>query len=116
MEEAERVLRDGLDMPGADMYPLATLAYVLGLRGRTDEARAILTRLEEEARRGYVSPVAFGMAYLGLRDRDHVFEMLDRAYAERRGWLAYLTVNPALDQLHDDPRYHALVQRMGLAR
>jgi Tfp pilus assembly protein PilF len=116
LEEAERVLRDGLEVPGAGMYPLATLAYVLGRAGREGEARTVLAGLQDEARRGYVSPVAFGMIYLGVGDRDRVFEMLERAYAERRGWLAYLTVNPLLDPLRGDARFDALVERMGLSR
>ena len=63
LQEAERVLRDGLELPGGGVYPLATLAYVLARAGRPDEARDVLARLEEEARHGYVSPVAFGVIH-----------------------------------------------------
>ena len=116
LQEAERVLRDGLELPGGGVYPLATLAYVLARAGRPDEARDVLARLEEDARHGYVSPVAFGVIHLGLGDSDRVFEMMERAYAERRGWLAYLNVNPLLDSVRGDPRFNGLVRRMGLTR
>jgi tetratricopeptide (TPR) repeat protein len=114
LEEAERVLRDGLELPGAGVYPLATMAYVLARAGRPEEARVVLGRLEEDARHGYVSPVAFGMIHLGLGNSGRVFEAMERAYAERRGWLAYLKVNPLLDPLRADPRFGEFVERMGL--
>jgi len=113
-EESERVLREAQGLPGAGTYPLATLGYVLARAGRTGEARTILAQLEDRARRGYISPVAFAMIYLGLGDRSRVFDAMERMHAERRGWLAYLTVNPVLDPLRDDPRLPAMVRRMGL--
>ena len=42
--------------------------------------------------------------------------MMERAYTERRGWLAYLNVNPLLDSVRGDPRFNVLVRRMGLTR
>jgi eukaryotic-like serine/threonine-protein kinase len=114
LEEAERVLRDSQDMPGAGAYSLAVLAYVIGRAARLDEARLILRQLEDRAGRGYVSPVVFATVHLGLGDWDRVFEAIERMFPERRGWLAYLTVNPMLDSVRTDARYAALVGRMGL--
>jgi hypothetical protein len=37
---------------------------------------------------------------------------LERAYDDRRGWMAYLRVNPVLDRVRDDPRFEALARRM----
>ncbi len=36
-------------------------------------------------------------------------------YTERRGWLAYLRVEPGLDAVRDDARFTALLPRMRLA-
>ncbi|MDP3909056.1 MAG: hypothetical protein Q8Q14_01575 [Gemmatimonadales bacterium] len=36
------------------------------------------------------------------------------AYADRRGWLAYFTVNPILDSLRGHPRFEALRAKMQL--
>ncbi len=113
-DEAERVLRDAHELPGAGLYPLATLGYVLGRMGRAAEARTILTQLEDRARRGYVSPVAMAMISLGVRDWNGSMAAMERAFAERRGWMTYLTVNPIFDPLREDPRFQAMVGRMGL--
>jgi hypothetical protein len=40
--------------------------------------------------------------------------MVERAYAERRGWLAYLQVNPLVDPLRGQPGFDALLARLRL--
>jgi len=39
---------------------------------------------------------------------------MERALEERRGWLAYLRVNPLLDPLRGEPRFQALIEKMRL--
>jgi serine/threonine-protein kinase len=93
----------------------ADLGLVAALKGRTTEARAILDGLRAESRVHYVSPVAFVTLHAALGERDAAFEWLERAYADRRGWLAYLRVEPTLDGLRGDARFTALLERMRLA-
>jgi eukaryotic-like serine/threonine-protein kinase len=114
LDEAERVLRDALALPAAGAYTTAALGYVLGRAGRRAEAEALLRELEAVAQRDYVSPVAFATVLLGLDDRSGALDWAERAYDERRGWLAYLQVNPILDPLRGEPRFRDLVQRMKL--
>src|SRR2546425_3918084 len=64
--------------------------------------------------RDYVSPVALATLYLGLGEYGQALEWTERAYEERRGWLAYLKVNPLLDPLRGQPRFEALVKKMRL--
>jgi hypothetical protein len=49
-----------------------------------------------------------------LGERDRAFEWMDRAYEDRRGWLAYLKIEPMLDGVRDDPRFNRLLQRLRL--
>jgi hypothetical protein len=93
----------------------ADLGAIAALRGRTAEARAVLEALRFEARERYVSPVAFVTLHAALGEPDEAFAWLDRAYADRRGWLAYLRVEPRLDGLRSDPRLNRLLERMRLA-
>ncbi|HSA56211.1 MAG TPA: protein kinase [Gemmatimonadaceae bacterium] len=109
---AERVLREALDLPGKVPYTTASLGYVLGRSGRPDEAQALLAELQAESARSYVSPVAFATILLGLEKWDEALEWTARAADERRGWLAYLKVNPILDPVREHPGYRALVERM----
>ena len=114
MEEARRVLAEATTMPGAGTYTLATLGYVLARGGRRSEAEAILADLDAHARAEYVSPVAFATTLLGLGDVERAIDWAERAYDERRGWLAYVRVNPLMDPMRGHPRFKALVRRMRL--
>ena len=110
--EAERVLRRAVLMHGTGSYTYATLGYALARGGKLDEARGIADGLEQLREREYVSPVALATVHLGLGDLSRALDWAECAYDERRGWLAYLTVNPLVDPLRGDPRFEALVERM----
>jgi serine/threonine-protein kinase len=110
--EALRIAREATELPGAGTYTQAMLGYVLGRAGKEAEARAVLRVLEAEAQRDYVSPVAFATVFLGLGEPDRALDWTERAYEERRGWLAYLKVNPILDPVRGHARFEALVKKM----
>jgi eukaryotic-like serine/threonine-protein kinase len=114
LKEAERVLREAAAMPEAGTYTRATLGYALARSGQVGAAREILTELLSEKTRAYVSPVAFATILLGLGDVDKALDWTEIAYAERRGWLAYLRVNPLMDPMRSSPRFDALVSKMRL--
>jgi serine/threonine-protein kinase len=82
--------------------------------GRRAEAEAILAEIQEMARDRYVSPVTFAIVHIGLGNVQEALDWTERAHAERRGWLAYLKVNPIFDPLREEPRFKALVQKMRL--
>jgi hypothetical protein len=51
---------------------------------------------------------------VALGDFDLAFEGLERAHEERRGWLAYLRIEPMLEPLHGGARFQRLLERMRL--
>ncbi len=110
-EDAERAIGQAIQI-SSGTYNRATLAYLYGRTGRREEALAILRDLEALLGSIYVSPVSFATACLGLGDAERVLDWIERAYEERRGWLAYLTVNPIVDPLRGHPRFEALVAKM----
>jgi serine/threonine-protein kinase len=112
LDEAERVLREAVLMDGSSTYTTATLGYALARAGKRAEAEALLAQLEARHAREYVSPVAFATLYLGLGRLETALEWAERAHAERRGWLAYLDVNPLVDPLRGHPGFEALAARM----
>jgi tetratricopeptide (TPR) repeat protein len=113
-DEAAASFREALTNSEHDALALAGLGHVAARRGREDEARAVLQELHQRAQTRYVSPVAQAGLYVTLGERDSAFEWLERAYQDRRGWLAYLKIEPMLDGLRGDPRFNRLLERMRL--
>jgi serine/threonine-protein kinase len=112
---AETEARESLRLAPGNPAATGLLAHVAARAGRSDEARALLADLEARATQGYISPVALATAHIGLRDVDAAFTQLERTWHERRGWVAYLNVEPIMDPLRDDPRFLELRRRVRLA-
>jgi len=93
---------------------LGFLGHAYAASGRAEEARKVLDRLEKLPKRLYVSPVSVAKVYAGLGEKDHAFQWLDRAYQDRSEDLVLLRVHPMLDGLRSDPRFGALLKKMGL--
>ena len=113
-DEAERVLRQAEALDDSNFHAFATLGRLAARRGHREEAVARMNHLRELARERYVSPVDFARLAIALEDRDLAFHWIERAHAERRGWLAYLRVDPLLDFLRPDPRFAEWLKRMRL--
>jgi serine/threonine protein kinase/tetratricopeptide (TPR) repeat protein len=111
--EAITELDQAARLSGGSAQMRATLGHGYAAAGRRNEALKILNGLEEMAKQAYVSPYDIATIYNALGDQNQAFKWLDRALEERSGWLVYLKVNPILDNLHSDPRFQALLQRIG---
>jgi len=113
-DEAHASFQEAVANSEHDALSLAGLGQVAARRGRVEEARAVLQELGERAKTRYISPVAQAGLYVSLGEADKAFEWMDRAYDDRRGWLAYLKIEPMLDGIRIDPRFARLLERMRL--
>jgi DNA-binding winged helix-turn-helix (wHTH) protein/TolB-like protein/Tfp pilus assembly protein PilF len=75
-------------------------------------AQAILEELRTGGR--YVAPGELAVLYTSLGQRERAFALLEEAYAVHDPQLQYLIIEPGFDPLRDDPRYGALLERVGL--
>jgi len=91
----------------------AFLAHALARAGREEEARLILSDLLA-GRKDSHGAFGIGVVYAGLRDYDQAFAWLNKA-ADDASITAYI-VEPMFADLHRDPRYGALRQRMRLQK
>ncbi len=114
---AERVLREALALaPECGSYSKATLAYSLACTGNRSYAHQVAAELEAKTKtEEYVSPVELALVHIALGDAERALDWVEAAVDDRRGWAAYLRVNPILDPLRDEPRFKAIVQRMKFA-
>jgi TolB-like protein/Tfp pilus assembly protein PilF len=92
----------------------ALLARVYARSGQTDEARRILEELTEKSKQQWVAPYLIATAYHSLNERDQAFRWLHTAFADYDEWTICLNNDPALDELHSDPRFQDLLRRIGL--
>jgi eukaryotic-like serine/threonine-protein kinase len=113
-EEAVAALEESMRLGGRSVNHLAILAYVHGLAGRPEEARRLLGEVRESAAQGHASPIWAALVHIGLRETDLAFEWLDRAFEERDGSLVLVAASPEFVPLRKDPRFRALLERMGL--
>jgi tetratricopeptide (TPR) repeat protein len=70
--------------------------------------------IQSRARKQYVSPYDIAEQYSYLGDKEQTMNFLEAAYRERAPWLVMLQREPIFDFLHSEPRYRALVERIGL--
>jgi hypothetical protein len=73
-----------------------------------------LHELLQRSAQQYVSPYSIALLYVGLDQKDEALQWLEKAYAERSVRLINIAVHPRFASLRSDPRFAALVQRIGL--
>jgi len=95
---------------------LSLRGYVLGRRGRQDEAHAVLRTLGEVGRERYVPPYASALVHLALDEHDAAFDALERALTVRDVNLLFLTADPKWDPVRRDERFARLVERCGFEK
>ncbi len=101
--EIQQVRRSGWRMIG---LPMAYHAL-----GRAAESDAALAELIEKHEQGFAYDIAYVLAFRGEADR--AFEWLDKAVQHRDPGLARVFMEPAFDNIHDDPRWLPLLESIG---
>ena len=97
-------------------WSLARLGYAQARAGNRKEANIILDTLKQQAKRMYVPSDIVATIYVALGDHDHAFEYLQKGYEERAGWMIWIRVDPVWNPLRTDPRFTALLKKMGFEK
>ncbi len=92
------------------------LGYAYGIAGKRQQALEVLENLLEISKERYVPAYNLAMIYLGLNDLDKTFKWLEKACEERSGFLPFLKVEPMVDNLRADSRFHNLSRQIDLPR
>lgn len=111
--EADEAYRKYADL-AAEPDTLALSALIAARRGRTADASRKLSRLIEGVDRGEFAAydVASVLALLGRNDE--AFQWLGRSIDKREPAATELLQDPSLRTLRGDPRFTALLRRMGI--
>ena len=113
-QEAIAEYQQSVPLSGDSPDEPASLAYAYALSGNKKESQKLLEDLIDRSKRSYVPPTLIGTIYGCLGDKNQAFAWLDKAFDGRDFLLVYLKADPMFDPLRSDPRFPALVRRVGL--
>jgi tetratricopeptide (TPR) repeat protein len=97
----------------ADWARLLTVSCARWAQKRVPESDAALQELI--AKFGETAAYQIAEVYAYRNDKDRAFEWLERAHRQRDAGLPALRIDPLLSNLHKDPRWDAMLRKMGLA-
>ncbi|MBT8405722.1 MAG: hypothetical protein KJP18_17830, partial [Gemmatimonadetes bacterium] len=100
-----------------DLYAgIGPRALVYGRLGRAADVEAMAALLERQAREEPRMNLVMTRALIewGRGDVDAVFKRLHEAVEARLGTVVFLGTSPNWRELHDDPRFRAVVRQVGI--
>jgi TolB-like protein/Flp pilus assembly protein TadD/class 3 adenylate cyclase len=93
---------------------IASIGYVAALAGDASKARAALGELKTLSRQHYIPLHNIALVYNGLGEQSEALFWLEKACDERDVLVALLQVDPKWDSLRSNPRFVAILKRIGL--
>jgi tetratricopeptide (TPR) repeat protein len=93
----------------------SNLGRASALAGRTDAARAEIARLTELGAQDFGVAYDIALIQAALGERELALTALETALDDHSQMIGFLNVDPGLDGLRDEPRFRAVVQRLGLS-
>jgi serine/threonine-protein kinase len=94
-------------------FNTVALANAYAAAGQKAEAKQILDKLLEQTRHAYFR---IASVYVSLGDKEQALLWLEKAYDERAYVLGYVNADPMFDRLRSEPRFIALLRKMGLQK
>jgi serine/threonine-protein kinase len=90
------------------------LGYAYAISGDRPKAEQILCELEDMAKHQYVSSTAFADIHLGLGEKEKALDWLHKSYEDQESACWYLKVDPIYDSVRNEPRFQAILKKVGL--
>ncbi|OGP61356.1 MAG: hypothetical protein A2V67_16335 [Deltaproteobacteria bacterium RBG_13_61_14] len=116
-EEAVRCYLRAAELSGMpkDLNPYLASCYAL--MGKQEEARKILNKIIEYSKGNYIPSVAIAWIFSALGEKEQVFAWLEKAFRERDPFLLmFVKTLHIFDPVRSDPRYAALLRKIGLEK
>ncbi len=109
--EAIAAARKAIEHAGPSPHNLAALAAAYAEAGRTEEARGVLTELNELTSKRFVTPYHRALIQIHLGEYDAALGLLADSVAAEEPWSVWFGVEPQLDPLRADARFVELLRR-----
>jgi pentatricopeptide repeat protein len=112
--DAVSELQKAVQLSGGSAVSIANLARAYAASGRTDKAEELLNELKARSSNGYALSSELAGIYTALGDKTQAIAWIEKGYEER--FNPSVLLRPSFDPLRSDPRFKALVERIGLPR
>ncbi len=113
-DESLREYKVALNLDPNDLTFRMCVGYAYGMAGNLEEARKTLNELLALSKSRYVSPGLLYSLYFVLGEEENMFLCLEKVFEERDVNLAYLRFDTDFVKYRHDPRFIALIRKMGL--
>ena len=100
---------------GGTVHVVRGLGFLYGIAGEKARAQEVIQESKRLAKTGCSVAYATASIYAGLGEKAQAFEWLNKAYDDCCAEMTWLKWDPQLDTLRTDPRFHRLLERVGLS-
>jgi tetratricopeptide (TPR) repeat protein len=116
-QESVAALRQAHELSRGDPRPTASLGYELARTGAKADAAKLLDQLQNMSKQGlYVPPIFPAVIAAGFGDVDTVFYWLEKGFDDRITQISGIPGDYRWDGIRSDPRYAALMKKVGLRK
>ena len=100
---------------GQQPHALGHMGNIYARMGKAAEAHESISRLQEHVQTDGIGRYEIALIYAGLGEKEAAFHWLERSFEAHDKGLTYLKIDPCLDPLRSDSRFHDLLRRVGLS-
>lgn len=112
--DAVDVLSDAAEASGRSPFALGSLGHAYAVTGDRSAANDVLNELEQQFEQATDVSVFAALVALGLSRTREALNWLDRAVERKSAWILLVRADPRFQALRGEPRYEALLRRIGL--
>ena len=116
LPEALALMQKALQLGGHSQLLITNWGMINARAGNRDEAFRAMDELRARAAGTYTLPLFLARIYAALGNNDEAMKNLEQVYNDRSESAVWLNVDPSLDTLRKDPRFIALIRKVGLTK
>ncbi|MEP1551952.1 MAG: winged helix-turn-helix domain-containing protein [Paraglaciecola sp.] len=111
-QRAIRLAQQGVQLDSGAAYPILALAQTYGHANQADKIPSLIEKAKQYD--GYLCPYETAITYLLIDEVDKAFVQFNKAVEYRSNCLVFTRNDLRLTKIRNDPRYLALLTRVGL--
>ncbi|HEU5239392.1 MAG TPA: protein kinase [Pyrinomonadaceae bacterium] len=104
------------ELTGNKVETSLALAQIYAVSGKIDAARTLVEVVKKDSNLIDQAYRGLALVYAALGENDTAFEWLEKGYQRREESLLSIKVDPKVDRLRSDPRFIALLRKLGVEK